>query len=411
MRTWCAVVLTTVLIVSACGGNGNKVEVFPFWSGNETKSFDMLAGAFQKKHPNIQLVNAVTGIGPGVAPTFVLDTLLQAGEPPDSWQGIAGRTLNAQYATRREIQPLNDLYEAESWDKVLPEKLVPLISQDGNVYSVPVDVHRINLLWYNPAVLDANGIAVPTNLSDWLLALDAVNAAGITPLAIGGQDTKMLLFETVLLGTLGPKKYNALWDGSGDWGSADVKLVLDHYQSILNYATKDSDTLSWQDATELVSKGDAAFIVMGDWANGYFQERGKAYTVDYNWVSVPGTEGVFQFYSDSFVLAENAKNEEGGRTWLKFIGSKEGQETFNSSAGSTCVRTDCNRALFDKFVQSSMTHWSRDVLVGSLSYGVIVDTSWKAEIDVAFTSFLQEGDERNFQSALVAACKDAGPCQ
>jgi glucose/mannose transport system substrate-binding protein len=405
------VVLSVALIFSACSGGGNKVEVFPFWTGNDTKSFDALVTAFKEKHPTIQFVNATTAIGPGVDTHFVLETLLQAGEPPDSWQGYAGQALNDDYAASREIQPLNDLYESEGWTKVMPEKVIPLISKDGNIYSVPVDVHRTNVLWYNPAVLDANGIAVPTNMNDWFLAMDAISAAGVTPLAIGNQETKLLLFETILLSSLGPKKYNGLWNGSGKWGGDDVKAALGNYQKVLSYANSDSDALSWQDATELVANGTAAFIVMGDWANGYFRERGKALTADYNVTSVPGTQGIFQFYSDSFVLAENALNEEGGLAWLKFVGSKEGQETFNSSAGSICVRTDCDTSLFDEYARSSMAHWSSDVLVGSLTYGVVANNSWRSEIDAALTIFLQDGDVDAFQSALVAACKNSGPCQ
>lgn len=385
-RTWYAPILavfSVVLILSACSGGGNKVEVFPFWNGDDTRSFDALVTAFQEKYPTVQFINTVTTIGPGVDAHFALETLLQAGEPPDSWQGYAGQALIGEYADGREIQPLNDLYASEGWGKVMPEKLIPLISKDENIYSVPVDVHRTNILWYNPAVLDANGIAVPANLNDWFLAMDAISAAGVTPLAIGNQGTKMILFETILLSSLGSKKYNGLWNGTVNWGGEEVKAALENYQTVLSYANKDSDALSWQDATELVANGTAAFTVMGDWAHGYFRDRGKALTADYNWTSVPGTDGLFQFYSDSFVLAENARNEEGALAWLKFIGSKEGQEIFNSSAGSTCARFDCNKALFDEYIRSSMSHWSGNVLVGSLTYGVVANNSWRAEIDSA----------------------------
>ena len=36
---------------------------------------------------------------------------------------------------------------------VLPPTLLPLISKDGKPYSVPVNIHRSNVMWYNPAVL------------------------------------------------------------------------------------------------------------------------------------------------------------------------------------------------------------------------------------------------------------------
>ena len=38
-----------------------------------------------------------------------------------------------------------------------PKTLIPLISKDGHPYSVPVNIHRSNVMWYNPKVLKAAG--------------------------------------------------------------------------------------------------------------------------------------------------------------------------------------------------------------------------------------------------------------
>ena len=57
----------------------------------------------------------------------------------------------------------------------MPETLIPLISQDGNIYSVPVNIHRANVLWYNPAVLADNGVApCPTTMDEWFAAMDTL---------------------------------------------------------------------------------------------------------------------------------------------------------------------------------------------------------------------------------------------
>ena len=88
----------------------------------------------------------------------------------------------------------------------MPETLIPLISDNGNIYSVPVNIHRANVLWYNPKVLEDNGVEVPATLDEFFAAMDTLKAAGIeTPLAMGEQWTAMHLFETVLLGSLGTR--------------------------------------------------------------------------------------------------------------------------------------------------------------------------------------------------------------
>jgi glucose/mannose transport system substrate-binding protein len=405
------VVVSVMLILSACSAGGQKVEVFPFGTDQDSKSFDALVGVFREKNPDIQFINAATSVGPGVDAHFVLDTLLQAGDPPDSWRGHAGQELIGTYAANGQIQPLNDLYESEGWLNILPEALIPLISNNGNIYSVPVNIQRANVLWYNPAVLEANGVGVPTTMDEWFAAMDTIQAAGVTPLAIGEQWTKMHLMETILLGTLGPDMYNGLWNGLTDWSSAEVKTALDNFQRALAYTNSDSASLSWQDASQLVINGSAAFNVMGDWAERYFRELGKTSNTDYGWAPTPDSAGVFQFLSNSFVLAVGAPDEDGAMAWLKVVGSMDGQEAFNTVNGSICARTDCDKSLFGVYQQSAMDDWASNTLVGSLTYGVVANDTWKSEIDAALTIFLQDGDVDTFQSALVVACRNSGPCQ
>lgn len=405
-------VLAAALILSACGPKASKVEVFSWWTGGgEAAGLEAMIKVFNAKYPNIEFINAAVAGGAGTNARAVLATRLQAGDPPDSWQGHAGQELIGTYVAGNQIKPLNDLYQSEGWLAVMPQTLIPLISDNGNIYSVPVNIHRANVLWYSPSVLEANGVSVPTTMDEWFAAMDTLQAAGVTPLALGEQWTKMHLMETVLLGTLGPDKYNGLWTGATDWGSAEVTKALENYQKVLTYANSDSASLSWQDAAKLVVDGDAAFNVMGDWAEGYFRELGKTPKTDYGWAPVPGSVGVFQFLSDSFVLAVGAPDEEAAIAWLKVAGSKEGQEAFNPVKGSICARTDCDKNLFGEYLQSAMDDWASNTVVGSLTHGVVANDSWKSEIDTALGLFIQDGNLANFQSALVAACKNSGPCK
>ncbi|MEW5940953.1 MAG: ABC transporter substrate-binding protein [Chloroflexota bacterium] len=391
---------------------GDQVEVFSWWTGGgEAAGLEAMIAVFAGLYPDIEFINAAVAGGAGTNARAVLATRLQAGDPPDSWQGHAGQELIGTYVAGNQIEPLNDLYESEGWLAVMPETLIPLISQGGNIYSVPVNIHRANVLWYNPSLLEANGVTVPATMDEWFAAMDTLQAAGVQPLALGEQWTKMHLLETVLLGTLGAEKYNGLWDGTTDWGSAEVTAALDNYAKVLTYANTDSASLSWQDAAQLVINGDAAFNVMGDWAEGYFRELGKTPQTDYGWAPVPGSVGVFQFLSDSFVLAVGAPHRDAAISWLKVAGSKAGQEAFNPVKGSICARTDCDRSLFGVYLQSAMDDWASNVVVGSLTHGVVANDSWKSEIDTALGLFIADGDVAAFQAALVAACASSGACQ
>jgi glucose/mannose transport system substrate-binding protein len=241
--------------------------------------------------------------------------------------------------------------------------------------------------------------------------MDALQAAGVTPLAMGEQWTAMHLFETILLSNLGPDAYNGLWDGSTDWGSPAVLTALENYAKVLSYTNSDASSLSWQDASQLVVDGLAAFNVMGDWAQGFYQELGLEPNTDYGWAPVPGTGGTFQFLSDSFVLAVDAPHRDASIEWLKVAGSKEGQDAFNPVKGSIPARSDGDVSLYNVYLKSAMDDWASDTVVGSLTHGVVANDSWKSEIDTALGLYLQSKDVNTFQAALVAACASSGPCQ
>ncbi len=392
--------------------DGAKVEVFSWWTGGgEAAGLEAMIVVFKAENPAIEFVNAAVAGGAGTNARAVLATRLQAGDAPDSWQGHAGQELIGTYVNANQLSDLNALYEQEGWLDVMPNTLIPLISQDGKIYSVPVNIHRANVLWYNPKVLSDNDITVPTTMDEWFVAMDKLQAAGVIPLAMGEQWTALHLFETVLLGTLGPEKYNGLWDGTTGWDSPEVTQALENYKKILTYVNSDFSSLSWQDAAQLVVDGDAAFNVMGDWAEGYFRELGKEPMADYGWAATPGSNGVFQFLSDSFVLPAKAPHPDAALAWLKVAGSKAGQEAFNPVKGSICARTDCDPGLFGEYLQSAMEDWSSNTVVGSLTHGVVANDSWKSEIDTALGLFVANQDLAVFQNALISACKSSGPCK
>ncbi|MDH3307900.1 MAG: ABC transporter substrate-binding protein [Acidimicrobiia bacterium] len=415
-----ALLAVMTMVVAACGSDTaettvagptdtaamtDTVEVFSWWTGGgEAAGLEAMITVFGAEYPDVTFENSAVAGGAGTNARAVLATRLQANEPPDSWQGHAGQELIGTYVAADQIEPLNFLYDEEGWLDVMPETLIPLISKDGNIYSVPVNIHRANVLWTNPTVLADNGIDVPTSMDEWFTALDALQAAGMdAPLALGEQWTAMHLFETVLLGTMGYEAYNALWDGNGDWSSADVTAALENYDKLLGYTNSDSSALSWQDAAQLVIDGDAAFNVMGDWAEGFFREIGEEPNVGYGWAATPGTAGIFQFLSDSFVLAKNAPHRDAAIDWLKVAGSLAGQDAFNPVKGSIPARSDGDRSLYGVYLQSAMDDWASDDVAGSLTHGVVANDSWKSEIDSSLGAFLTNRDVAAFQAALVAS--------
>ena len=146
---WTLITLLVILsfVMTGCKkAEDDQVEVFSWWTGGgEAAGLDAMIKVFQEKYPDIEFINAAVAGGAGTNARAVLATRLQAGDPPDSWQGHAGQELIGTYVAANQLEPLNFLYEQEGWLDVMPETLIPLISQDGNIYSVPVNIHRANV--------------------------------------------------------------------------------------------------------------------------------------------------------------------------------------------------------------------------------------------------------------------------
>ncbi len=428
-----AVLLVAAFALSACGPSApaatampaasNQVEIFSWWVGpGEADGLAAMVKVFNAKYPNITFVNAAVAGGAGTNAQAVLATRLAAGDPPDSWQAHAGQETIGTYVAANEVAPLDDFYKSTGFADVLPKTLLPLISKDGHPYSVPVNIHRSNVLWYNPKVLSAAGVTMPaggfTTLDDFFAACDKIKAAGKTCLAMGPAWTSAHLWENIMIGTLGADGWSKLWQPGADWTSADVTKGLNNFAKALSYTNSDASTLSdWQPAAKLMIDGDAAFNIMGDWAYGYFANpapNGLALTphTDFDWTVAPGTQGIFNFLSDSFVMPANGKHPDATLAWLTVAASKEGQEAFNPLKGSICARTDCSTTIFSEYSQGAAKDWASDTVVGSFYHGVVANNAWKDKIMTAMGLFTADPTKvSDFQTALDAACKSDGACK
>lgn len=303
------------LALSACDSGGDdtadggadEVEVFTWWaSGSEKLGLDAMVGVFEEQHPDVTFINGAVAGGAGSAAKDLLQSRLQANDPPDTFQAHAGAELT-DYINAGQLEDVSDLYDEFDLRDAFPADLVDRLTVDDKIYSVPSNIHRSNMVWANPSVLEEAGLdpeAEYATLDDWFEALDAVQAAGKTPLSLATTWTQVHLLENVLLADLGAQAYSGLWDGTTDWQGADVAAALEDFETLLSYTNTDRDGLDWPDATQQVIDGQAAFNVMGDWAVAAFDEAGKEAGTDFIYFPVPGTDGVFNFLADSFTLPD-----------------------------------------------------------------------------------------------------------
>jgi glucose/mannose transport system substrate-binding protein len=353
------------------------LEIFSWWAGGgEAAGLEALIARFAELHPDVTIVNSAVSGGSGVNARAVLATRMQADDPPGTFQVHAGSALNDLWVAAEKMEPLNDIFEANGWMEQYPQGLLDLISDsEGNIYSVPVNIHRSNVMWYVPANLEAWGVTVPATWDEFLTTTcPALQAADVVPLSVGQTWTQVHLWESVALAELGAEGYNGLWDGTTAWDGPEVQHVFETFGQILDCTNTDRDALDWQPAAAMVTEGTAAFNVMGDWAAGYFIELGLEPGEGFAWAPSPGTEGNFIMLSDTFGLPLNAPNRDAVVEWLTFLGSAEAQDIFNPLKGSLPANTSAditNPDLYNAYFQSAYADWTSNEIVGSLAHEAV----------------------------------------
>ncbi|MGH3078110.1 MAG: ABC transporter substrate-binding protein [Gaiellaceae bacterium] len=413
-----AVVAALALPASGLGVQGTsdqacQLSVFSWWTGGgEAAGLDRLIKIWNRQNPDCQFKNETVAGGAGSNAKAVLAQRLAAGNPPDSFQGHAGAELR-DYIKAGQVLPVDFIYRQAGFGKSMPASLLSQIRYQGKIYSVPVNIHRANVLWFNPRTLRSNGITVPRTWGQFMTALQKAEDAGLTPLAMGEQWTAKHLLETVMIGALGPKGWAALWrpGSASKWSARNVTAALNRYNAVLEFTNSDAGSLTWQEAGKLVADGKAAFNIMGDWQDGYFSGTKKGGNLalkpgtGYGWAPVPGTDNVYDWLSDSFTLPKGAPHRAAAVKWLTFLGSRLAQDTFNPVKGSIPARKDANTRLYGPYLKTALRDWKSDALAGSLAHGVVASNAWNADIDTALGLFLQNKSVSRFQTALVAAAK------
>lgn len=393
---------------SGTNGGGDQaeaqeLEIFSWWTGaGEEDALNALIEHFEEQNPEITVENAAVAGGAGTNARAVLANRMQAGDPPDTFQVHGGEGL-MEWVNADRMQPLNDLYEEEGWEGQFPEELMNLVSRDGEIYSVPVNIHRGNVLWYNTQVFEENGLEPPTTFDEFFQVADELQATGVTPLALGDKEpwTSLHLFESVLLGTVGPEDYEALFNGEMSFDDPGVREAVDTFGRMLDYINEDHAARNWQDAAQLVGNGDAAMNVMGDWAKGYFvNDLELQPEEDFGWVTTPETEGEFMVVTDTFGMPEGAGSNEDTEQWLRVLGSVEGQDIFNPLKGSIPARTDADVSEYDAYGQQTIEEYREATLAPSLAHGSAAPQGFLDRATQAVNTFVTQRDTDQFINEL-----------
>ena len=356
-----------VSFISATAGfAGPEAEVLHWWtSGGEAKSVAVLQEEFASKGGT--WTDMPVAGGGGDAAMTALRARVLSGNAPTAVQ-LKGPAIQEWYE-EGVLADISSVAQANGWADVLPASIAGHMKCEGTWCAAPVNVHRIDWIWANAAILEANGIAMPSTWAEFNAAAEKLQAAGITPLAHGGQAWQdATVFEAVALGVGGAEFFQKAFVelDEATLTSDTMKAVFDQMRTMRGFVDSNFSGRDWNLATAMVMNGEAAFQIMGDWAKGEFLAAGKEPGKDFLCASTPG-EG-FLYNVDSFAMFDVAGDDKtaGQLLLAELIVGKNFQKVFNLNKGSIPARTDVALDEFDSCAHTSAKDMADSNAGGSL---------------------------------------------
>ena len=388
-----------------------QVEVLHYWtSGGEAKSAAELKKIMESK--GVAWKDFAVAGGGGENAMTALKARVMAGSAPTAAQ-IKGPSIQ-EWGQEGTLANIDAAATEGKWETLLPPVVTNVMKYKGHFVAVPVNVHRVNWLYVNPAVLAKAGAKAPTNFAEFFDAADKIKKAGLVAVAHGGQPWQdATVFESVVLGVGGADFYKKALVQL-DQASLTSPTMIKSFETlarIKTYIDKDAAGRDWNLATAMVINGKAGMQFMGDWAKGEFTAAGKVPGKDFLCLAAPGTDKSFTFNIDSLAMfkVKSADDQKAQLALANAVMSPEFQEVFNLNKGSIPVRAGVSRTKFDSCATKSMDDLGAtsksNALVPSLAHGMAVDSAKAGAIQDVIAKFMNSN--MTPQAAAQALAKAA----
>ena len=332
----------------ASAADNKEVQMLHWWtSGGEAAALNVIKQHVAKEGYTWKDV-PVAGGGGGAAMT-TLKAMVAAGNPPTASQILGYYAMD--YAEDGKLADITPLAQKGDWAKVVPTALQKFTTSDGKWGAVPVNIHSVNWIWVNKAVMEKIGGTEPKNFDELIALLDKAKAAGVIPLALGGQPwQEATMFDSVVASTGGTDFYKKAFVDLDESAlkSDTMKKSFDNLAKLRDYIDPNYAGRDWNLATAMVIKGDALLQVMGDWAKGEFKAAGKEAGKDYLCYRFPGTDGSVFYNTDMFAFFQVSADRKAAQLALaEATMNPEVQVEFNVLKGSVPARMDVPDTAFD----------------------------------------------------------------
>jgi glucose/mannose transport system substrate-binding protein len=350
------IAFAVALTAGAAAAHAQKAEVIHWWtSGGESAAVKELADAYTKAGGT--WVDAAVAGGENARAAAI--NRIAGGNPPTAAQFNTSKQYHDVIAEGL-LNDIDAVAAKEGWDKLLPRPIIDSIKIKGHYYAVPVNIHNPTWFWYSKAALQKAGVASePKTVDEFFAALDKLKAAGLTPLAMGGQGwQEFITFYSVVLHVAGKDTYMKFFKDhdAATVNSEPFRKALTALKKLQGYVDAGSPGRNWNDATAMVITGKAGFQIMGDWAKGEFAGAKQTAGKEFGCFAGFGPTAPYMIAGDVFVFPKTSdKTAIGAQQKLATVFTAPAtQVAFNNKKGSIPIRTDVDSSKMDICAQAGV---------------------------------------------------------
>ena len=437
--TTLAIIIIVIVIVAVAGGVGyyvatrkpktvtitapttttpiTTITFYTWWSTTGKVAMDNLFPVFESLY-HITVQPEIVPGGGGINAKFAILALVEAGKPPAAFQTHMGPEMASYVAAApngiKSFVNLTPIAIKEGvWTGAIEEVLLAG-TLNNTMLSMPVNVHKMAVLYFNAKLLREYNLPPPVNFSDLVYDTVQLYKHGVYPWLVSGAEggwAQLNLWEDIFLSLavqqFGPagaaRVYNEMVYGTIDLSNATIlKLINETNYWFLNFTSYDYpgwQSLSWSQGVTLMAEGKVAFMALGDFVTNYAYDFDNITTYPYippysNWTNVtiyatsfPGTQDIYSINVDSVAVPAGFPTTQYGLLLVEFWASYQGQSIWTKWKATTfwANATDFFNTPEQWWNYQTLKSTPPDQFVYTLSDGGLFDDVWQKWISYLLT--------------------------
>ncbi len=326
-----------------------KATVIHWWtSGGESAAIRQFADAYNKAGGQ-WIDQAIAGADQSRATTI---NRIVGGNAPVAAQFNTSQQFR-DIVDQGLLNNIDDVAIKGNWDQIMPPSIVNAIKIKGHFYAAPVNIHMPAWFFYSKAAFKKAGIAdEPKTWDEFLADLAKLKAAGVVPLAFGGQVwQEKITFDAIFAMVGGADLYLKVYrDRDQNAVKSDAfKQVLIAFKKLRGFIDAGAPGRNWNDATAMVITGKAGVQIMGDWAKGEFSAAKQTAGKEFGCFPGFGPKSPYIVAGDAFVFpkSSNADVIKAQKLLATTMTSPAAQVAFSARKGSIPIRGDVDDSSLD----------------------------------------------------------------